>query len=139
MASFAQLGDIQRREEVHKEIVAARNQNKSSVPPSTSESSHEIVPYKERISFTIGVVNACLTCYLLGVAPTQYYLWYSPKAVILITLRWLDFRAKKQHYLLYDFCYWANGATLLYLWLMPQSSTLFQIIFLCANGPLAWR
>jgi hypothetical protein len=134
VASFAQLGDIQRREEVHKEIVAARSQH---VPHSPSEKSD--APLAERLAFTVGVLNACLTCYLLGAFPTRYYLWYSPKAILLITLRWLDFRAKKQHYLLYDFCYWANGALLLYLWVLPTSSTLFQIVFLCANGPLAWR
>jgi hypothetical protein len=134
VASFVQLGDIQRREEVHREIVVARNQN---VTPKTFD--EKVVPVIERVSFTVGVVNTCLTTYFLGAAPTLFYLWYTPKAIVLTTMRWLDFRAKKQHYLLYDFCYWANGATLLYLWVFPHSSSLFQIVFLCANGPLAWR
>ena len=61
---------------------------------------------------------------------------YSPKAIVFCLARWNDFRKSKQHYLLYDFCYWANAALLLYLWVLPHSAILFQIVFLAANGPL---
>jgi hypothetical protein len=132
IASLIQLGDIQRREEVNGQIQQAKKQNNPVPGP------REDAPLSERLSFTVGVVNACLTTYILGAFPTQFYLWYTPKAIVLITLRWIDFRSKNQHYLLYDFCYWANGITLLYLWVMPRNQTLFQIVFLCANGPLAW-
>jgi len=128
IGALIQLGDIQRRKEVHQE-------RKTSPSPSPSPTATTV---SERISFTIGVMNACLTCYLIGAAPTKFYLWYTPKAIVLIFARWYDFRSRKQHYLLYDFCYWANALTLLYLWVFPHDPTLFQIVFLCANGPLAW-
>ena len=47
-------------------------------------------------------------CDSSGLAPTNYYLFYTPKVLALIALRWLTFARKKQHYLLYDFCYWAS-------------------------------
>ena len=50
----------------------------------------------------------------------------------------LDFRKKKQHFLLVDFCYWANWLCLMYIWVLPKNTALFQVVFLCANGPLAW-
>ena len=58
VGSFIQLGDIQRREEVHKEI----HQTKVTKPAEALE-----VPVIERISFTVGVVNACCTMYILGI------------------------------------------------------------------------
>ena len=58
IGSFIQLGDIQRREEVHKEI----HQTKVSKSTEVLE-----VPVIERISFTVGVVNACCTMYILGI------------------------------------------------------------------------
>jgi len=54
---------------------------------------------------------------------------YSPKAIVFCLARWNDFRKSKQHYLLY-------AALLLYLWVLPHSAILFQIVFLAANGPL---
>ena len=41
-------------------------------------------------------------------------------------------------YLLLDFCYLANTLLLIYVWLLPHRSDVFQIVFICANGPLAW-
>ena len=93
--------------------------------------------YLDAIVF-VNLANLVNFYVILGAAPTKFYMWYTPKAIILTTLRWLDFRTKKQHYLLYDFCYWANGLTLFYIWCLPHNTVLFQIIFLCANGPLAW-
>lgn len=37
-----------------------------------------------------------------------------------------------------DFCYWANGLVLYYVWCQPENGTLFQVVFMVANGPLAW-
>ncbi len=36
----------------------------------------------------------------------------------------------------FDFCYWANAALLLYVWIRPSDANLFQICFIAANGPL---
>lgn len=92
----------------------------------------------ERVVFTLSVVNVGITCYVLGTSPGKFYIWHSIKAVTLITARWLDFKQKGDHYLLYDFCYWANLLTLIYIWVFPTRHVLFQIIFMVSNGPLAW-
>jgi hypothetical protein len=131
IGALIQLGDVQRRQEVHDEIATTKKTTDQTQQPKLST-------LTERISFTIGVLNACLTCYIIGSHPTKFYIWYTPKALILTFARWNDFRKRKQHYLLYDFCYWANGLTLYYLWFDPTNAHLFQIVFFCANGPLAW-
>jgi hypothetical protein len=129
VASAIQMGEIGRREEVNAEIQEAKAAPVRVAAKTTT---------RERISFTIGMLNIWLTAYILGAFPTLFYLWHTPKAVVLIALRWWDFKKRKQHYLLYDFCYWANGLVLLYIWVLPHNETLFQIVFLSANGPLAW-
>ena len=60
------------------------------------------------------------------------------KSISLTALRWYTFRAEGKHFLLLDFCYFANGLALLYLWTMPTSARAFQILFMVSNGPLAW-
>ena len=93
---------------------------------------------QDRLSYTLGVFNTMVTSWLLGSAPQYFYLWHTPKCLLLISLRWYTFRKEGKHYLLYDFCYWANLLCLLYLWGWPSSATMFQVLFLVCNGPLAW-
>ncbi|CAD7947991.1 unnamed protein product [Amoebophrya sp. A25] len=91
----------------------------------------------DKLWFVLGVGNVALTPYILGLAPTWYYVYYTPKVVLLTLLRWVKFVKKRQHYLLYDFCYWCNGLSLLYCWVFPQSSVMFRVVFINATGPLA--
>lgn len=93
---------------------------------------------KDKVVYTLSVINAVLTAFLFGVVPHYFHWWHSPKAIMYIAHRWYTFRKQNQHYLLYDFCYWANGLTLLYCWVCPWSDVMFQILFVCSNGPLAW-
>ena len=94
----------------------------------------------DRACFTLGVVNVAATMYLLGAAPTLFYLLHTPKAVLLIGARWLAFVSERppRHLLLLDFCYCVNALGLLYVWAWPRDARLFQIFFVCANGPVAW-
>jgi hypothetical protein len=78
--------------------------------------------------------------YVLGAAPAHFYLLHTPKAVLLISARWLAFVSERppRHLLLLDWCYCVNALGLLYLWAWPTDARLFQIFFVCANGPVAW-
>jgi hypothetical protein len=126
VGAFAQLGGLQERQHSQRALAS---------PPSARAQRQY-----DQVSYVVGVVNVCATMYLLGKWPTRFYLWHSPKAVLLITMRWFSFVSQKpaQHFLLLDFCYFANALCLLYLWVWPGSALLFQICFICSNGPLAW-
>lgn len=119
VGAIAQLGAMQDRRERRKEVVRA-------------------AVHVDKLWFCLGVANVAITAYISGGWPQLYHLYYTPKVVALIALRWFKFRQKRQHYLLWDFCYWVNFLCLFYCWLAPTSSVVFQIAFLCANGPLAW-
>ena len=131
VAALAQLGGLQGREQAQEEF------EKLSKPKEISQAERAIRK-RDRIAFTLGVMNMALTTWLVGAAPQYFYLWHTPKAVLLIGLRWYTFRKEGKHYLLYDFCYWANLLCLLYVWGWPGSATMFQVLFLVCNGPLAW-
>jgi hypothetical protein len=78
--------------------------------------------------------------YVLGAFPARFFIWHTPKAIALISARWLAFASEKpaRHLLLCDFCYCVNALGLLYVWAWPRDAQVFQIFFLCANGPVAW-
>jgi len=100
--------------------------------------SDEMSTTKGKLWFTLGGLNLAMTPYVLGHAPTFFYLLYTPKLLIMITSRWWDFLSQKKHYLLLDFCYWANALVLYYIWIVPGDERWFQVIFALSNGPLAW-
>jgi hypothetical protein len=104
----------------------------------TSKDTKKGILKHDQFSFVVGVVNVFLTGYVLGLAPTNFYLWHTPKAILLVGDRWWTFYKGGKHFLLADFCYWANLLCLCYCWIYPHNTTLFQIIFLTANGPVAW-
>ncbi|KNH07723.1 Membrane transporter [Perkinsela sp. CCAP 1560/4] len=92
----------------------------------------------KRFIYTLSVLNVAITVYLVGAHPLKFYLLQGPQCIILLAIRWYTFREQKQHYLLYDLCYWANFLCIIYPWCLADSAKAFQIIFILANGPIAW-
>ncbi|KAI9218157.1 hypothetical protein BC828DRAFT_360383 [Blastocladiella britannica] len=97
-----------------------------------------IMRKRDKIAFFLGVSNLWLSALLVGVAPTLMPVWYTFKCVVLIAVRWGLYRRRRWHYFLADFCYLINVMMLLFLWVMPTSATLFNLLFACSHGPLAW-
>jgi len=104
----------------------------------------KFIKFKDKVSFTLGVVNFGVVIYLTGALPGLMPVVYSAKLVLLIFIRLYLYRKEKWGYFLLDFCYFANLLMLLYLWAAPGSSSVFKAVFAVANGPLgvaiiAWR
>lgn len=102
------------------------------------------VKFKDKIFFSLGVLNFGLSCGALAGFPSSYPEFYTLQMVTLLPLRLYEYRKQKWGYFLLDFCYYANLLLLLYLWVWPHNSTLFQICYSFANGPvgvaiIAWR
>jgi len=125
VAALAQIGGLQEREAAADAFHAAKTVKRT-------------LRMQDKIAFTLGAVNIMATAFLIGAAPVEYYKWHSPGCTLLIFMRWRVFRTQKKQNLLWDFCYWANFLALYYVWLAPDDARLFQIVFMCANGPLAW-
>jgi len=86
----------------------------------------------------LGLTNVGITGFVMGKFPEWMPAIYTIKAIVFIALRIYMFRRQKMHYYLFDFCYFANLLTFLYLHVFPQNETLFLICFSFSVGPLAW-
>lgn len=102
------------------------------------EASKALIEDKDKLVFTLSAINIGITCFLFGRAPEHFWIWHTPKVIVLTFIRWLTFKGEGKHYLLYDFCYWANALSVLYCTVLPTNATCFQVLFVAANGPLAW-
>ena len=94
--------------------------------------------YRDKITFTFSIFNVGLTCFLLGHSPQHFYIWHTLKCVTFLPLRFLNFRKQLMHLFLMDLCYWANLYSLVYLFFGYSDAGMFQVLFMIANGPLAW-
>ena len=63
--------------------------------------------------------------------------YYTIKFPIMIYIRFTYYSTKSWQWFLLDFCYFANVALLIYLWIYP-SPQFFCFIFSVANGTLLW-
>jgi hypothetical protein len=98
----------------------------------------------DKIAFTLGIVTLCLTEFILLRAPHLMSVWYTLLIFPLLALRYYFYYKAKYQYFMLDFCYFGQVLLLLFLYAMPTSSTMFQIVFALTNGPLAvgavmWR
>lgn len=96
------------------------------------------VQLRDKISFVVGVGNACISPALAARLPTWIPVYYTILSFYLISLRYLIYKVKNWHYFIFDLCYFVNAMTLLYIWCFPSSSSLFLATYCLTNGPVAW-
>ena len=76
--------------------------------------------------------------YLLGKFPSTHYLTVSSILVVVhVVFRLFHNIPKKDGFFLTDFCYFSNIALLIFLFSDPKNETLFKMVYVQANGPLA--
>lgn len=96
------------------------------------------VRLRDKISFVVGVGNACITPALTARLPAWIPLYYTIQSSYLLTLRIAIYRYRKWHYFIFDLCYFVNLLTLLYIWQFPNQLYLFYAIYTLTTGPVAW-
>ncbi|KAJ6746495.1 hypothetical protein OIU74_029046 [Salix koriyanagi] len=91
-----------------------------------------------KVTHVLGVLGFGGFCFLLGARPQDIPYVYCFFYVTFVPLRWINYRFKKLHYYLLDFCYYANTIFVVHLILYPKNEKLFMVCFSFAEGPLAW-
>ena len=91
---------------------------------------------RDKWSFTLGVINMVFLAYFTGGYHGWMPLVYTVKAPLLLLTRAIYFIRNKWGYFLLDFCYFANGLLLVYLWAVPHDERVFAMVFAVCNGPL---
>ena len=96
------------------------------------------VKTKDKITYTVSVINMLLTAFIAGAKPEYFWVWHFPKMALYITHRWWTFKQTGHHYLLFDFCYWLCGLQAVSVLLFPDNDMIFRMSFILANGPVGW-
>ncbi|CAO3622664.1 unnamed protein product [Mucor hiemalis] len=96
------------------------------------------VQLRDKVSFVVGVGNACVAPALALRYPNVVPAYYSVQLVILLILRYVIYRSKRWHYFIFDICYFVNCMTMLFLWGYSNSTILFIATYCMTNGPVAW-
>ncbi|CAO3653080.1 unnamed protein product [Cunninghamella blakesleeana] len=96
------------------------------------------VHLRDKISFVVGVGNACITPALTARLPHWIPFYYTIQSLYLLSLRVAVYKYRKWHYFIFDLCYFVNALTLLYVWFFPKNLYLFYAIYTLTSGPVAW-
>jgi hypothetical protein len=64
--------------------------------------------FRDKAAFFIGVFDVVLTAWWIGASPSSYYHLWTFKCATLFPLRWLLYKRKGWHYLMFEYCYVAN-------------------------------
>lgn len=96
------------------------------------------VKLKDKLAFTLGIFNICLSELILVRFPQFLWLWYICWLLPLMAWRIVSYTRQKWQYFLVDYCYSANLLVLCHLFIAPSSPLVFQVAFLSAVGPLGW-
>jgi hypothetical protein len=95
-----------------------------------------LVRFMDKVFFIFGVLLVIITTFLLGRRPNDIYYTYHVIVIIsLVAIRLINYRIKKWHYYLFDFCYFANALIVYFLMIDPKNDILFKVFFVYANGP----
>ncbi|GAM28975.1 hypothetical protein SAMD00019534_121510, partial [Acytostelium subglobosum LB1] len=95
----------------------------------------------DKLAFVMGVLNLCIISFVYGRAPKYIPDVFAVEFCLGFILRLYSYRKKKQHYFLFDYCYYANFMLLWYTHgpeYVRSSTVLFKICFSFCNGPLMW-
>lgn len=76
--------------------------------------------------------------FLLGKYPSTHFITFvSILLPVHFVIRVVYNVSKKWGFFLTDFCYFANAALFVFIYLSPKNETLFRMVYVQANGPLA--
>ncbi|PNH06846.1 hypothetical protein TSOC_006751 [Tetrabaena socialis] len=93
---------------------------------------------RDKLSFLLGTTMMWTCAFWLGRSPSTFPALYGGLGAVLMLARWASYKARRWHYYLYDFCYYANLLLVLHLTLLPTWAPLAKVTFAYNTGPLAW-
>ncbi|KAI0299409.1 hypothetical protein B0F90DRAFT_1810670 [Multifurca ochricompacta] len=106
--------------------------------------SAKVVRTREKISFFFGVMSLVFSALLFGLAPQYVHMSYTIQLLYLLPYRYYSYKKLQWHYFLFDLCYFVNILNFIFLWILPQSPSLFVACYCLSHGAVAsavitWR
>ncbi|KAI0267402.1 hypothetical protein BC834DRAFT_871173 [Gloeopeniophorella convolvens] len=106
--------------------------------------SAKVVRTREKISFFFGVMSLVCSALMFGLAPQYVHISYTLQSLYLLPYRYYTYKKLKWHYFLFDLCYYVTILNFVFIWILPQSPSLFVACYCLSQGSLAsavitWR
>ncbi|CAK9005186.1 Glycerophosphocholine acyltransferase 1 (GPCAT) [Durusdinium trenchii] len=104
-------------------------------------SAEDKLKFRDKLTHWATVFSMVFMAYCVssqdGRALAPYF--YVISTPLLVIYRWFDYKAKKWHYFLFDFCYWFNLAVMIFV-LTPlrENGPMFTLLHGMALGPVAY-
>ncbi|CAI4063632.1 hypothetical protein SUVZ_07G3800 [Saccharomyces uvarum] len=92
----------------------------------------------EKAFYPFTLFNVFFIGFLMGRFPEWFHIYYTILFFVLMPIRFYTYYKTRNHYFLADFCYFVNILCLLFIWVFPHSSSLFQSCFAFTFGTLCF-
>ena len=91
----------------------------------------------DEFSFSVGVLSMFLTFALLFYPDVNVLAtWVTGVNMVLILIRFIDYKSKEWHYYFFDYCYQVNIGSWIFIWFLPRSPTAFFMMAMNSFCPL---
>jgi hypothetical protein len=91
----------------------------------------------DELKFTFGVIAMFFTFGVVFYPHVEVLAyWVTFINILLIVVRFIEYKSKKWHYYFFDYCYFVNLGSWIYVIFFPKSPTLFFMTGMNALGPL---
>lgn len=92
----------------------------------------------EKLFYAISVFIIACAGFTIGKYPEYFPHFHTGLFVVLMPIRFYTYFKQSFQYYLADLCYYVNLLLLLFIWVFPQSPTLFVSVFSLSLGTLSW-
>ena len=102
------------------------------------------VKFKDKFSFTLGILTICLSQWLAMKNPNIYVYFWVPLTIVLWIYRFVDYSSQKFELFMLDFCYFINISVAVQVIFYPNHLEWFQANYVLTMGPIyfaiiVWR
>jgi len=91
----------------------------------------------DKLAFMLSCIVCMLIVYEIGHDACNFYQIYTTIFSVALLIRIIDYKPKKLHYYLLEFCWFANAHFCIHLWFFNTSRASFICAFAYSSGPLA--
>ncbi|CCH60221.1 hypothetical protein TBLA_0C04210 [Henningerozyma blattae CBS 6284] len=92
----------------------------------------------EKAFYPFTLLNLFLIGYIMGKFPDWFHVYYTGLLGLFMPIRFYTYYKANNHYFLADLCYFVNLLCLLYIWVWPNSTSLYHSCFALTFGSLSF-
>lgn len=92
----------------------------------------------EKLFYALAVFLIAAAGFIIGKYPTYFHVFHSVVFCVLMPIRFYSYFKQSFQYYLADLCYYVNLLLMLFIWVFPNSPTLFVSVFSLTMGTLSF-